>query len=115
MLVTGSVKYGMVLDTVDSLLDGIMTSINVICLCQDMSSTLSNASNIWSCHVQNIPHIIGTYPNMEPRFNMMCLEEFGHPQPPTPLKTDNTTAEGIANDTVKQKHSKAMDMRYNWM
>ncbi len=32
-----------------------------------------------------------------------CLEELGHPQPPTPLKTDNTTAEGIANDTVKQK------------
>jgi hypothetical protein len=31
------------------------------------------------------------------------LEELGHPQPPTPLKTDNTTADGIANDTVKQK------------
>jgi hypothetical protein len=39
-----------------------------------------------------------------------CLEELGHPQPPTPIKTDNTTANGIANDTIKQKRSKAMDM-----
>jgi hypothetical protein len=38
----------------------------------------------------------------------MCLEELGHLQPTTPLKTDNTTANGIANDTVKQKRSKAM-------
>jgi hypothetical protein len=34
----------------------------------------------------------------------------GHPQPPTPLKTDNTTADGIANDAVKQKRSKAIYM-----
>ena len=26
-----------------------------------------------------------------------CLEEMGHPQPPTPLKTDNSTANGIIN------------------
>jgi hypothetical protein len=44
-----------------------------------------------------------------------CLEELGHPQPPTPLKTDNTTADGIANDTVKQKRSKAIDMRFYWI
>ena len=31
------------------------------------------------------------------------LEELGHQQPPTPMKTDNTTANGIINDTVKQK------------
>ena len=29
------------------------------------------------------------------------LEELGHPQPPTPMKTDNTTANGIINGTVK--------------
>jgi hypothetical protein len=39
-----------------------------------------------------------------------CLEELGHPQLPTPIKTDNTTANGIGNDTIKQKRSKAMDM-----
>jgi hypothetical protein len=44
-----------------------------------------------------------------------CLEELGHPQPPTPMKTDNTTAEGLANDTVKQKRSKAIDMRFYWI
>ena len=33
----------------------------------------------------------------------ITLEELGHPQPPTPLVTDNDTAVGIANDTVKQK------------
>ena len=44
------------------------------------------------------------------------LEEMGHPQPgPTPLTTDNTAATGIANDTVKAKRSKAMDMRFHWI
>jgi hypothetical protein len=45
----------------------------------------------------------------------MTLEEFGHPQPATPLKTDNSTACGIMNGTVKQKRTKAMDMRYYWL
>ena len=34
------------------------------------------------------------------------LEELGYPQPPTPVQVDNTTAVGIANDTVKQRSSK---------
>jgi hypothetical protein len=38
------------------------------------------------------------------------LEELGHPQPP--IQTDNSTAAGIANDTVKQKRSKAINMRF---
>ena len=45
----------------------------------------------------------------------VCLEELGHPQPPTPIQTDNSTASGIANDTVKQKRSKAIDMRFYWI
>jgi hypothetical protein len=45
----------------------------------------------------------------------ICLKELGHPQPPTPIQTDNSTAAGIANDTVKQKRSKAIDMRFNWI
>jgi len=40
----------------------------------------------------------------------ITLEELGHPQPATPLQTDNSTASGIANDTLKQKQSKAIDM-----
>ena len=31
----------------------------------------------------------------------ITLEELGHPQPPTPIKTDNTTTNGIINGTVK--------------
>jgi len=43
------------------------------------------------------------------------LEELGWEQDPTPMDTDNSTAEGIANDTVKQRRSKAIDMRYYWV
>jgi hypothetical protein len=42
----------------------------------------------------------------------MTLAELGHPQPPTPMQTDNSTAAGFADDTIKQKRSKAMDMRF---
>ena len=34
------------------------------------------------------------------------LIEMGHPQPPTPIKIDNTTAVDIANDSTKQKSVK---------
>jgi hypothetical protein len=44
-----------------------------------------------------------------------ALEELGHPQPPTPMQVDNTTAVGFANDTIKQKRSKAIDMRFYWI
>jgi hypothetical protein len=40
------------------------------------------------------------------------LEELGHPQPPTPIQTDNSTAAGVAKDTVKQKRSKVINMRF---
>jgi hypothetical protein len=43
------------------------------------------------------------------------LEELGHIQGPTPIVTDNITAHGIANDSIKQKRSKAMDMRFFWI
>ena len=44
-----------------------------------------------------------------------CLEELGYPQPSTPLKTDNSTAKGIITGTIKQKRSKAIDMRFYWL
>jgi hypothetical protein len=43
------------------------------------------------------------------------LEFLGHPQPATPIQTDNSCAEGIINDKVKQKRSKAIDMRFYWV
>jgi hypothetical protein len=45
----------------------------------------------------------------------VTLTELGHTQPPTPIRTDNSTAFGILNETIKQKRSKAMDMRYHWL
>jgi hypothetical protein len=45
----------------------------------------------------------------------IALAEMGHPQPATPMATDNSTASGIATDTVKQKRSKAVDMRFYWI
>ena len=43
------------------------------------------------------------------------LLEMGHPQPATPIQTDNACAAGITNDTVKQRRSKAIDMRFYWI
>jgi hypothetical protein len=45
----------------------------------------------------------------------VTLTELGHIQPTTPLRTDNSTAVCILNETIKQKKSKAMDMRYHWL
>jgi hypothetical protein len=43
------------------------------------------------------------------------LEEMGHPQPKTPIQTDNMTAEGVINNTIQPKRTKAMDMRFHWL
>jgi hypothetical protein len=42
------------------------------------------------------------------------LEFLGHPQPPTPNQTDNTTALGVINNNIMKK-LKAMDMKYHWL
>ena len=39
----------------------------------------------------------------------------GHPQPPTPMEVDNETAIGFLKSTMKQKRSKAIDMRFYWV
>jgi hypothetical protein len=48
-------------------------------------------------------------------FIITALEEMGHLQPPIHMVTDNSTATGISNKTVKQRRSKAIDMRYYWL
>jgi hypothetical protein len=45
----------------------------------------------------------------------VTLEELGWKQDPTLIDTDNSTAEGFANKTIKQRRSKAIDMRYYWV
>ena len=43
------------------------------------------------------------------------LTALHHPQPPTPLKTDNTTTTGFIHKNIHQKRSKYWDMRYFWL
>ena len=43
------------------------------------------------------------------------LHALNHPQPPTPLATDNTTANGFIHDNIHQRRSKSWDMRYYWL
>ncbi len=38
-----------------------------------------------------------------------------YPQNPTIIMCDNTSAIGIATDSIKQKRSKAIDMRFHWI
>jgi hypothetical protein len=39
----------------------------------------------------------------------------GHPQPRTPIQTDNTTVEGVINNKIQPRCTKAMDMRFHWL
>jgi hypothetical protein len=43
------------------------------------------------------------------------LKEMGHPQPATPMQTDNTTDHVILRGTCKQQRSKSIDMRFYWV
>ena len=43
------------------------------------------------------------------------LDAMDHPQPQTPVQTDNTTAEGVINKKIQPKRTKAMDMRFHWL
>jgi hypothetical protein len=43
------------------------------------------------------------------------LIQLGHPQPPTPIKTDNSTANSFVHDNINLKKSKSWDMRYYWL
>ena len=48
--------------------------------------------------------VVGLYMNaLELSPMRTTLDELDHPQPPTPLKTNNSTADGIINKTMKKK------------
>ena len=51
----------------------------------------------------------------EAKILRLMLEEMGHKQPATPVHCDNSTAVGIANDTVKKQRSRSMEMRFFWI
>jgi hypothetical protein len=43
------------------------------------------------------------------------LAKMGHPQPNTPIQTNNSTAEGVINSKIQPKHTKSMDMCFEWL
>jgi hypothetical protein len=45
----------------------------------------------------------------------LTLAEMGHKQPPTPMRTDNSTAVGVVNNNIQPRRTKAMDMRFHWL
>ena len=42
------------------------------------------------------------------------LMEMGHPQPQTPIQTDNTT-DGVINNKIQPKRTMVMDMHFHWL
>jgi len=47
-------------------------------------------------------------------WHRVISEQVGYRQPPTILPGDNTTAVGVANDSLKVKRSKATNRSYHW-
>jgi hypothetical protein len=43
------------------------------------------------------------------------LTKMGHLQLHTPIETNNRTAEGVINNKIQPKRTKAMDMRLHWL
>ena len=39
----------------------------------------------------------------------------GHPQPKTPMQTDNTAAQAVVTNNVQPRRTKAMDMWFHWL
>ena len=48
-------------------------------------------------------------------YTRIILKEMGDPQPPTPLQTDNSMADGVVNGKIQPKQTKAMDMQFHWL
>ena len=45
----------------------------------------------------------------------MTLSEMGHPQPITPMQTDNLAAHAVVTNNVQPRRTKAMEMRFHWL
>ena len=45
----------------------------------------------------------------------MALIEMVHAQPPTPTVTNSATGDGFVNDNIRQRRSRATQMRFYWV
>jgi hypothetical protein len=43
------------------------------------------------------------------------LTELGHPQPRTPMQTNNAMAHALLTNKILPKAPKAIDMRFHWL
>ena len=43
------------------------------------------------------------------------IRELGNPQPATSIQVNNSNANSFANNTIKQKRPKVIDMRFYWI
>jgi hypothetical protein len=60
--------------------------------------------------------VAGTFVNAKEGLNVgKILHSMGHPQPRTPLLTENLNTFGIMSEKIKQQRSKAIDMRFYWL
>ena len=72
-----------------------------------MSSVMSSATE---------SEIGATFINGQEAFPISTtLAKLGNPQSDTPILVNNLTAEGFANNTIKQKRLKAIDIRFYWI
>jgi hypothetical protein len=54
--------------------------------------------------------------NAQTAVSMQCtLEELGHPQPRTPIQTNNSSAHALLTNKILPKALKAMDMQFQWL
>jgi hypothetical protein len=77
------------------------------------------------CHTTVLKHVVSSVAEAEfgslfvnakeGTITRTTLSGIGHNQDTTELKTNNTTADGIINNTVQQKLSKAMYMGFYWV
>jgi hypothetical protein len=95
-------------------------------LCGKSDSRMKPLSNgPLLCHTTVLKHVVSSVAEAEfgalfvnakeGTVTRTTLSEMGHNQDATDLTTDNTTAYGIINNTVQQKRSKEMDMRFYWV
>ena len=76
-------------------------------ICQILKNVLVSASEAEYC---------GMFENAQTGVIFRALlHKLGHKQPLTPIRTDNTTAADIINDTIKWNRSRTIDMRYHWL
>jgi hypothetical protein len=77
------------------------------------------------CHATVLKHVVSSVAEAEfgtiflnakeGTVTRNTLSEMGHKQDATDLTNDITTSDGIINNTVQQKRSKAMDMQFYWV